>query len=204
MKKKLVIVDDFEQRIDGITLHAEAMNYAPREYEGHSYSGIGELGTYWPGVLIERALGFPVKPVITFFRLGVVGDKTTTWIHNDLGVVGATWAALLYLRDPPVGTWSGTAFWRHRGRGITEQDNELSFTEKDAMLLNEEGQSESAWAMTDLIAMKRNRFIAYPANVFHSRYPKEAFGASVFDGRLFWAGFFTGEERRDVAEESSA
>jgi hypothetical protein len=203
VKKTLVIVDDFDQRIEALTSLAEKMSYAPREYEGHFYSGIGELDTYWPGTLIERALGFAVKPVISFFRLGVKGDKSTTWIHNDLGVVGATHAGLLYLSDPPAGVRSGTAFWRHKSRNITEQADGYPLTANGAILLNEEGQTADAWEETDFVSMRRNRFICYPANVFHSRIPQDAFGADVHDGRLIWVAFFTGE-KRDVAKEIPA
>lgn len=166
------------------------MDYSPREYRGVMYTGIGEVNGYWPGDLIEQALGARMEPVISFFRLGTFGDKPTTWIHNDLAVAGATWAGILYLTDHPKDNRSGTAFWRHRTRGITKQASEVDFTEDEAIILNAEGQEERHWDMTGFVAMRKNRFIAYPATEFHSRYPLRAFGSNARDGRLIWVGFF--------------
>ena len=54
---------------------------------------------------------------------------------------------------------------------------------------------ESKWKQDTFVAMKFNRALIYRSELFHSRYPFEAFGDSPENGRLIVVAFFTPEKQ---------
>lgn len=190
----LTVIDNFEPHVDGLIDMARTFDYAPFEYRGREYSGIGGVGKYFPGPQLAEALGVKhVAPVETLFRCNLYGDRPTVWIHNDFAVAGAQFAAILYLSEPGCDSdWAGTRFWRHRSTGMRRQSERLLTTE-EAEQLNRQGQSDAYWAPDMEVAMKINRLIIYPVDLFHSRLPVDGFGTDPRDGRLVWVGFLRQE-----------
>lgn len=183
------IIDDFHPVAKAIALMARSLKYGPQEYEGHTYKGIG-LG-YSPEMFYDFLsvhLGRKVTPKLEYFRLGTKEDSATTYIHADNAC--AKLAAVWYLSEPPEGLVAGTAFWKHRASGketLTEADR------TDANLLaslDADGGDESKWIMSGLCVQKFNRCVVYPTNIFHSRYPQDAWGSGVEDGRIVFTCFF--------------
>lgn len=182
-------IDDFHPVAGPIALMARHLTYGVKEHEGHSYKGIG-LG-YSPELFYETLslhLGRHVKPALEYFRLGTKEDSATTYIHADSGC--AKNAAVWYLSEPPKGVVAGTAFWKHRETGkelLAEADRSNA-----ALLaaLDADGADESKWTMTGLCGQKFNRLVTYPTNIFHSRYPQDAWGSGPEDGRIVFTCFF--------------
>jgi len=212
MKLGLLVVDDFLN--DPWTIRRQALRgeFGPQEYRGHSYSGISRDHSLAPWPLIEGALGNPITPVLSFFRLALEDDQPTTFIHADTGVEGATHAGVLYLTDPGIPHFQGTAFWSHRELGwdrlpsspeiaIQGHSPDEAFFER----LNREGQEEAFWHLDSMISGKFNRFIIYPVELFHSRFPRQMFGEGKEEGRLIWCSFFrasTPEDSREVPPQT--
>lgn len=193
MEPSLLVVDDFFLEPEAVRRAALAQSFATREYEGVPYQGIGT--DFKPDAdplvvaRLRRAFGFPVRPELSFWRLGLAGDSTTTWIHFDSGC--APWAALVYLSPEPEGQEAGTAFWRHRELGWDEAPRSLTGDVRAlAECLDRDGMDAAAWWRTDFVALKMNRLIIYPSRRFHSRYPQDAWGADAETGRLVWVCFF--------------
>ncbi len=183
-------IDNFHPCGRAIAALARTLKYGPQEHKGHVYKGVG-LG-YSPELFYETLaihLGrAEIKANMEFFRIGTKEDAPTTYIHADSGE--AKNAAVWYLSEPPEGMVAGTAFWKHRETGkweLTEEDR------KDAALLaklDADGADESKWIMTGLAGQKFNRLVTYPTNIFHSRYPKDAWGNDATDGRITFACFY--------------
>ena len=193
-----ITIDDFHPAPEAISRVAKTLSYEPIELKGVTYRGVGQ-GYSPEGVygLIGSLFGRPVRPTMEHFRLGTKTEAPTTYIHPDSTC--AKYAAVWYLSEAPKDVIAGTAFWKHRERGLQALNGrdhlvELAGGEDKieafAKLLDEEGNDESKWQMTGLVGQKFNRLTIYQTNYFHSRYPKEAWGESVNDGRLTWACFF--------------
>ena len=180
MNPSLIIVDDFAPNPQQVRLLALGSDFGTYPFQGVMYKGVG--GSNQPNLEkeIARALG-PVKLVLSFFRLGTPGNDPTTYIHADRNC--AEWAGVLYL-SRPQDCRGGTAFWTHPEHGDRVP------AQADWTRLNSEGADESLWKMNGLAGMKFNRFVAYRSDLFHSRYPKEAWGTGPTDGRLIWTCFF--------------
>jgi hypothetical protein len=184
-----IIIDDFHPVAKPIAAFAKTLSYGPQEWEGHTYRGIG-LG-YSPELfydLLVPFLGRKPEPKMEFFRLGTKEEAPTTYIHADNAC--AKHAAVWYLSEPPADLVSGTAFWQHRASDkyeLSEKDRE----DHDFILgLDADGADESKWKMVGLCGHKFNRCVVYPSNIFHSRYPKDAWGKDAADGRIVFTSFF--------------
>lgn len=192
-----ITVDDFHPAPVAVAAMARSLDYKEREWNGHTYKGIG-LGYSPEGIYgyIGQIFGVPVKPKLEYFRLGTKADSATTYIHADS--VCAKYAAVYYLSEPPVGVIAGTAFWRHKERMIAALPSHEELVaqigeeglEPYIASINADGNDESKWEMTGLVGQKFNRITIYPTNLFHSRYPQDAWGETVADGRIVWTSFF--------------
>ncbi len=196
-----IIIDDFHPTPVAISKVAKGLNYGPQEWKGHTYNGIG-LGYSPEGAYgyLGAIFGMPVKPKLEYFRLGTKTEQPTTYIHVD--TICAKYAAVWYLSEPPAGIIAGTAFWRHKESGLSALPTREALAEilggddkVDPFVaqLNTDGNDESKWDLIGLVGQKFNRIAIYPTNLFHSRYPKDAWGENAEDGRVVWTTFFDTE-----------
>lgn len=188
-------VDDFHPSPEAIAIVAKSLDYTEREHDGHKYKGIGT--GYSPegaAELLGAIMGRDVKIDMEYFRLGLSTGDITNYIHADSGI--SSMAAVWYLTDAPAGVTAGTAFWRHKKTGLEGVPSfkwmeESGYSPEDLeTLFVADNMDESKWEMTGLIGQKFNRIAIYPTSRFHSRYPKQAWGTSVKDGRIAWTAFF--------------
>lgn len=134
-----------------------------------------------------------IVPKLSCFRLNLAGEMPHSWVHSD--DICASFASVLYL-NPPHQCKGGTAFWRHKTRGIDRlpSKEELTARGEDAdafyKTMDREWKEMEHWEQVALVPMKFNRFITYPTSLFHSRFPFEAFGSGPEDGRLIWICFY--------------
>ncbi len=161
--------------------------------DGYNYTGI--CLDNQPDLTKEIAalVGFDVEIKLSCFRVSYEKEMPHNHVHSD-GIC-AKYAGILYL-NPNHQRRGGTAFWRHKvgGWDSLPADDELIKDGRDPVEFNldmvEEWQRKDQWAMCGFAEMKFNRFITYPTKMFHSRYPHEAFGTTLSDGRLIWTVFY--------------
>ena len=102
---------------------------------------------------------------------------------------------MLYLNLPEQ-CKGGTAFWKHKTRGIDRLPSKAELTAKgedaDAFYrtMEREWKELEHWNCVKFVPMRWNKFVTYPTSYFHSRYPFEAFGSGPQDGRLIWICFY--------------
>lgn len=195
MLRTITVVDNLLPDPHAVREAALLQEFGPREYAGHVYQGIATGFDLPAAMLVARALGVPqesIRPAVQFWRLGLDGDDTTTFIHAD--GIAAAWAVVLYLSEPGA-PLAGTAFWRNRRLGTDALAPDLPAEEYDR--INAEGHDEGAWEMTSLIGQRMGRMVIYPTCLFHSRHPRRAWGTTAAEGRLVWVTFF------DLVEASS-
>ncbi len=194
-----ITVDNFHPAPQAIARVAKTLSFDPIELKGVTYRGVGQgyspEGIY--GLIAALFGNTAIRPTMEHFRLGTKAEKPTTYIHADSTC--ARYAAVWYLSEAPAEVIAGTAFWKHRELGIESirdrahmvelaggEDQLEAFGKK----MDAEGNDESKWQMTGLVGQKFNRITIYPTTVFHSRYPQDAWGETVHDGRLTWCCFF--------------
>lgn len=191
MHPSLIVIDDFLLEPEALRLRAQAIegHYAP--YRGEDWpeentlrrvsqcrlSGLPEA--------LERALHAPVEILFSGFRLDYAGELPIRPVHFDAEC--GDFAAVLYLNLDHQAR-GGTAFWRHRLHAIDGLPPG-SREEIEAWYRSECDYPE-AWEIASLIGMRFNRIVVYPTRYFHSRWPREGFGASPGDGRLIGGIFF--------------
>lgn len=184
-KIAMIVADDFTPNPMRIRKMATSLSFGAVNHCGHVYEGVGMGDDPRLEPLIESLVGFPVAIKMGFFRLGMAGMKMNTFIHADN--MGAQFAGVLYLNLPEQ-RLGGTSFWRHNRTGWHETPKDLDAA--TAKQLASDGLDEFKWTRESHVAMRLNRFLTYPANLFHSRYPNDCNGASVEEGRLVYATFY--------------
>lgn len=147
-------------------------------------------GEIYKRVAIEEVPGFraaieshvgPVEILGMGYRLNYGGETPNAAIHSDMG--WGTHAAVLYLCDGP----GGTAFWEHKETGAS------SIKPGDMALLSKvqtDWDDAGKWTQRGIAELKFNRCVIYPSELFHSRWPFEAFGDCPANGRLIAVAFF--------------
>ena len=128
----------------------------------------------------------PIKMLGMAYRLNFGGEPPNAAIHSDMG--WGTHALVLYLSDGP----SGTALWTHKETGA---DKILPNQHELFEAVCHDWNDESKWNQDTFVCMKFNRALVYRSELFHSRYPFEAFGDSPETGRLIAVAFFTPERQ---------
>lgn len=164
------------------------------EFDGVKYPGFAPVRdtrfTQWLERAMTEAIGADVKINIAAFVAGTEAFETQQWIHSDNAC--SRFAGVFYLFDNPG---FGTAFWNHKETGFG------SFSElvkscppdehKDLVdAMQARGRHEDGWIKTDYTESVFNRFIYYPTDRFHSRWPRQAFGVKPINCRLTLAVFF--------------
>jgi len=129
------------------------------------------------------------------YRLNYQGERPNQSIHSDMG--WGTHALVLYLCEGP----GGTAFWQHNEtEAVSINPGDVELYEK----IKDDWEDASKWTMRACAELKFNRAVIYTSDLFHSRYPFEAFGEHPGDGRLIAVAFFTPTEETSDDSESSA
>ena len=165
--------------------------------DGAMYTGISQHAVPHWFTKISKLIGKEITPRLSCFRLNLAGELPHSWVHSD--DICATHASVLYLNLPNQCT-GGTAFWRHKSRGIDRLPSKAELTargedaDKFYRSMEQEWKSLEHWELVDLVPMRFNRFATYPTSLFHSRFPFEAFGQGPEDGRLIWICFYDIEE----------
>jgi uncharacterized protein DUF6445 len=161
--------------------------------DGADYTGISLYSVpHWYEQIAFR-LGKRIQPKLSCFRLNLAGELPHSWVHSD--DICARYASVLYLNAPEQ-CKGGTAFWKHKTRGIDRLPSKAELTaqgeDADAFYktMDREWKELQHWERTEFVSMRFNRFITYPTCFFHSRFPFEAFGTGPKDGRLIWICFY--------------
>lgn len=178
----VVVIDDFFPDFERVRNHAMLSEFydwiGP---DGELYKRITLL--HVPGMLdtLLETLG-NIRIVASGYRLNYEGEPPNQSIHADIGF--GTHVAVVYLNEGE----SGTAFWKHKATETTEINfGELELFEN----IKDDFENADAWERRTVVPTKKNRAVIYRSNLFHSRYPFEAFGTSPEDGRLIAIAFFT-------------
>lgn len=116
------------------------------------------------------------------YRLNYKGEMPNSRVHSDIGL--GTHAAVLYLCEGE----GGTAFWEHRETGMRRLDSSKSGLFERT---KNDWDNGDAWVMCGAANLVFNRAVVYDSNLFHSRWPWDAFGDNPRNGRLVAVAFFT-------------
>ena len=190
----IIIKDEFLGDFDAVRDRVLAEgNFEPHQFGGHTYEGVSLVPVLDDSVrhLIEDAVGASIYLAGAFWRRAGEGDPNPTLIHTDNAA--ETHAFVLYMSDP-VSDLDGTAFWRHRATdsyAIPPHPRARAIELVAAVV--PDGNDETRWDMTLLARAKSNRFISFPSQYYHSRYPLlcEGYGQDLKNSRLILAGFFS-------------
>lgn len=178
----VVVIDDFFPDFERVREHAKLSHYYDwLASDGEVYKRISLL--HVPDMLkqLETHLG-PVKVGLMGYRLNYEGEVPNQSIHSDVGFM--THACVVYLNEGD----SGTAFWRHRDT----QASDIWYGQSDLFEgIKDDFDNPDAWEQLLTVPTKKNRAVIYRGNMFHSRYPFEAFGKTPDDGRLIAIAFFS-------------
>ena len=177
----VVVIDDFFPNFERVRNHAILSEfYDWFAADGELYKRISML--HIPDMLdsLTNNVG-GIKISLSGYRLNYAGEPPNQSIHADLGI--SSHVIVVYLNEGE----SGTAFWEHKDTGTTEI-NYGEIEKYEAMKADFE--NADAWNQRTVIPAKNNRAVIYKSNLFHSRYPFEAFGDSPENGRLIAIAFF--------------
>jgi hypothetical protein len=133
---------------------------------------------------LNAAMGRPIELLGMGYRLNYAGELPNHAIHSDLG--WGTYAAVVYLSEPPFDQYSGTAFWRHH----TGWDRCRKGEESVLVDVLNDWDNKEAWEQTAFVPSAFNRAAIYRSELFHSRWPFAAYGSGPDDGRLIVVAFF--------------
>lgn len=182
----LVVVDNFLERpgeIRGIGVNAD---YADLQMQdGVTYKRVSPQELPAVREKLEELMKRPINLLGMGFRLNYAGELPNNEIHADVG--WGIYAAVLYLSEPPADVESGTAFWRHESGAerIRQGETDVYAAVKD------DWNDASKWEQEKFVSAKFNSCIVYRSELFHSRWPFEAFGSTPEDGRLIVVAFFS-------------
>lgn len=178
---------------------ALAAKYETIVHNGVTYRGMSEQPEGPECAEIRAILGFHRGKIVTGYRQYLAGQEdpsyTHTYIHADSNI--GTYTAILFLNTPEQ-CRGGTAFWRYKPYNwhMLPTQAELAaqgIDDKPEMWdrLLAEGHEERHWQMHEYVHMCFNRLLIFDARLFHSRFPKQAFGSGVETGRLIKLFFMT-------------
>lgn len=182
----LLVIDDFLANPDKVRskgLHAPFGDYPGMDGQTYKRVAVGPI----PDVVdaLNKAMGRPIQLLGMGYRLNYAGETPNNEIHADLG--WGTYAAVVYLAEPPNAQPSGTAFWQHE----TGPDR-ITVGQLDVFnAVQGDWNDASKWEQTRYVSCKYNSAIIYRSELFHSRWPFEAFGSTPADGRLTVVAFFS-------------
>lgn len=203
----LVVADDFHPDPVGLRIHVTGQRFQDEVGpDGETYRNILTVNPN-PRTEAIEAFGLDMNRRISkmhggrnvlsrlsFFRLDTHEDIVKSFCHADS--ICAKYAGLLYLNEPDQ-CFGGTAFWTHLGLDIDRlpSDDQVSIFGSHSLrafhsMMTAETKNPNSWRQSGFIGMKFNRFISYPSQMFHSRWPHQSFGESNANARLVWVTFF--------------
>lgn len=184
--KDLLVVDSFLDQPDEIRqqgIEAKYVDWAGQD--GETYKRVAPVDIPDVANKLSFIMGRPVTIDGMAFRLNYAGELPNNEIHADLG--WGKYAAVVYLSEPPEGVESGTAFWQHHTGAERIRSGELT----TFALVQHDWNDQTKWEQTRWVSAKYNSAIIYKSELFHSRWPFEAFGDSPETGRLIIVVFFS-------------
>jgi hypothetical protein len=138
---------------------------------------------------IELVYGQKILVVNSCLRMYTEFLSNNWGIHADTNVLSSvkpSHGAVFFLSENKEFI-NGTALWKHKQHGYAlpeMTDNETNnFT-------NTSYNDEDQWDVSSIIGGINNRLISYPANYFHSKFPKQAWGSTQENCRLILAMFY--------------
>lgn len=181
----LVVADDFLTEPDSIRRRGETAQFVDwKGQDGQIYKRVSPQTIPEVEDALNRMMGRPIQLLGMAYRLNYEGELPNREIHSDLG--WGVYAAVVYLSEPPDGTESGTAFWRHS----SGYDRIVPGDVEAFKAVGEDWDNPAKWELTRFVSCKYNSCIVYKSELFHSRWPFEAFGSTPQDGRLIVVVFF--------------
>lgn len=182
----LLVIDDFLDNPDRVRskgLEATFGDYPGMDGQTYKRVAVGAI----PAVVdaLNRIMGRPIQLLGMGYRLNYAGETPNNEIHADLG--WGTYAAVVYLAEPPNAQQSGTAFWKHNTGADRIRVGELDVFDA----VKGDWNDAEKWEQTRYVSCKYNSAIIYRSELFHSRWPFEAFGSTPSDGRLTVVVFFS-------------
>lgn len=122
--------------------------------------------------------------------------QATQYLNNDWGIhadiyVGEDekpeYGAVFYLTENSCDL-NGTALWKHKEHGYCAKDN---FFTDNVDKAKDSYNDIDQWQLSTVFGGIENRLVSYPAEYFHSKFPKQAWGTSQKDGRVVLAMFYS-------------
>ena len=201
MHHAVTVIDNFLPDPQQVREYALSHKFEGVQMDGHTYPGTEVPRNPQFKVWLERLLSQAVLAQVQILKHAFVtskeGEFTEQWIHADS--ICATHGAVVYLFDGHHK--HGTAFWRHLESDKTEMNQEfydaLGVDVKDeeqvknlVAKIKTEGEDQSFWELAGFSEAKLGRLIFFNSRLFHSRYPREAFGHDLESSRLILVIFF--------------
>lgn len=162
--------------------------YVTLEHNGLVYRGMSEQPEGEECARLRQILSFEGGVIRTGYRRYLESEENETYIHPDADI--AKYTAVLFLNTPDQAK-GGTAFWRYRPYNWVAvpraEELPLQGLKDEPSLwkrILDEGHDEFHWQMWNYVPMGWNRLLIFDSRLFHSRYPKRAFGSTIADGRL--------------------
>lgn len=188
----LTVIDDFLPVDRAIEIRKGAIDagFEDLKFMGGTYQGSGI--TYRPTDMAQAIANFfggPIEIHVSAFRSGHKDTTLHVNIHSDNSI--CAWAGVYYLNLPEQ-CKGGTAFYtlKETGWDTMPTQERLDASGHDLDWMKSKWTDESQWTLNSVAGMKFNRFIFYPTQYFHSRYPLQGWGEKSEDARLVWVCFF--------------
>jgi hypothetical protein len=195
MDKKIIVIDNFYNNVDGtrefiLTQEFNIIGNFP-----------GKRTTSYANDKIKIAFENIIGKEIVYWPNSYNGSFQYTtsdmnsWVHRD----ETSWAGILYL-TPNAPLSSGTGFFKHKRTGIEDKNQYDKADESVKKELDNDSNDIDKWEMVDYVGNKYNRLILFQGTRNHRS--MDYFGKNKNDGRLFQLWFFnTGTDLNIIAEK---
>lgn len=141
--------------------------------------------------LIEKILNKKINIISAFVRKATKFLDTNWAIHSDLYVgqeESPTHGAVFYISHKED-ELNGTALWKHKELGY-KMPRDLG-QERTMELSDRDYNDLDKWELSSVIGGIENRLVSYPAEFFHSKFPRQAWGTTQKDCRIIFALFYS-------------
>lgn len=132
---------------------------------------------------IRTATQVPFVAALQGVRLNYKGEMPGNAVHTD--TFFGDWGCLTFL-SRPNDCRGGTAFYSHTASGALGETPGATYIE--------DWPKADAWEQLGVAEMAFGRTVLYPSNMWHSRWPREAWGTNPVNGRLYVVTFLNVSE----------